>query len=174
MGKRFGRNQKRKLRAALAVALENEQSARLLEDDERSKRRSVEARYGNLEHRVHLWEQRILDVLGPASAFARVMQKHQLAYPIDASTPVRLRTKGPHYMTGAIVEAFATYVRANIDDVSGRVRAELISPKGRSAIAMDLRSFLMGGLDEEALIVLGRDLIEQLAGHLHAELGIRR
>lgn len=145
MSARFGRNQRRKLRAEVAardaevaritaVAAGHFDRVRYLADKVRDQDREVVG-----------WAERIIALLGPESAFTRRMAR-RVVDPIefgrvtDGGGPLRLFPREPldfrHPVDAKLIEtarhmvdAFAVWARADRDDLRYRSRFEIVSPR---------------------------------------------
>lgn len=116
MSRRFGRNQRRKLRADLASAIAAASHAK------REKEEHARARLA-LEGELIDWAARIVALLGPESAFARVMAEHNIDHALFDDVAINgqpffvepyqpLAAPGPEPLAdvaASVIGLFATY-----------------------------------------------------------------
>lgn len=144
MSRRFGRNQRRKLRDEVA-RLEAVSSGHYA--DKLTYLRRLERAEGEMVE----WADRILTLLGPNSAFARelnrlgvdagyfanLLEGMPMRLEAPGVTSLRPRTAEAVRIAADVVEAFAVYAVHEDDFLSRRVRFEVAAPDGRAAIMMD-------------------------------------
>lgn len=176
MSARFGRNQRRKLRAELDLqamllrqtraSLESESKARLEE-----KRRRIQ-----LEGEMGEWASRIVALAGPHSAFARELADEGIdgslfGFVVDEGGAFRWSPRGPLVRPWSgppamidvcrhVVDLFAVGGYVERDDFAYRTRFEIKGPDGRAATVMD----------ERTLQTLKRTEDRQLQRYLLAQL----
>lgn len=156
MAKRFGRNQRRKMRNQIAArdAIIEALKQTLAEQVERTAK--ARAELTALEASMVDWADRIVALLGPDSAFARefgdklmdgdtfdALVSARLPLRADcrpAFTPFRLMEPRMVQMAEDLIDLFATYVRAERDNILMRRAFFIESPSGSRALMADERT----------------------------------
>lgn len=145
MSKRFGRNQRRKMREE--IAMKNEMLSEALGRSD-AKAREVQ----ELRNRLSLWAEDIAHLLGPESAFnERVMRREvrdihafsgvlQMLPPVRLLTPARVPEEMPQFASiGSVIEAAIYLARLGgspADKMRRELRIVLESRNGDVAYAM--------------------------------------
>lgn len=187
MGKRFGRNQKRRLREQIAFLEADRADLCAANEVVRAKLSVSEAQLERLRRDMQEWGQRIVRTLGPSSAFNLRIAERALPYPLDHGMAVQVDAGGYRLGPGAIyggaapalvgagevVNAFSVWCRTHADELRGRVIVDLVSGRsGRHAYAMDMLTFSRNGITGPVLRRLGVDIAEQLAAACNHELDV--
>lgn len=147
MSARFGRNQRRKLREALAAETVRRERAE-------AERNRANIALRRLESDMDEWAGRIAALLGPKSAFAREMIEEGidarwfedltsggLPMMLDPHRPfVGFSSMPPANMAHKLIEAFAITANAETDDLDRRVRFIIRGPDGARAMMCDQRT----------------------------------
>lgn len=156
MANRFGRNQRRKLREAHAAEL-SLQAMRLRQamaslDSERAARIEEKSARIRLETEVSRWAERIANILGRESAFARELVAkgvtQELFSSVAAGRPMRGEVKQPLRPISPrscvpfgearkLIDLFSIQARTDAVTLSSRLRFLIRGPNGDVALMMD-------------------------------------
>lgn len=173
MSKRFGRNQKRKLRADV-------ERFRGAADRLADKVTAETRRYGELEGRVEDWSRAILSQLGPGHPFnERIMELVEKRLPelyerrrfsppgreMTSYQTLERHTAHPR-VAQAIIEAVAHLVEVGADRVTPTVRCIIRAPDKSAAYMIDERALQDGRRDPRFVTWISREVARKLAQHL--------
>lgn len=154
MSRRFGRNQRRRMREEIALqAMLLRQTRASLESESAGRLKEKRARVA-LEHEMAEWAERIASLLGPESAFAREVSEmgldpglfHSVAHegrPLAVEPRSTLtRVAGGMTMREAreIIDLFATTATPERDGAAYRWRFLIRGKDGAAALMMDERT----------------------------------
>lgn len=177
MIRRFGRNQRRKLRDEITLRDKEIQRLEAVASlhwnamlQERNRRQKVEREMAD-------WAQRIVAVLGPDSAFVRELNTKDVdadMFELIAIGGRRLVVEPRQSLGGigptaegeilklavTVIDTFAIYAETHIDDLACQVYFLIRSPKGDVALMMDHRT--MYQLRSHGSAELGRHLLQKL------------
>lgn len=125
MSKRFGRNQKRRLREEIAA--KNEMLSEALN---RSAERAADARY--LRQRLEEWATEILHLMGPDSAFNEKLTRYRTEGLMDrlrlnpVRAPITMRDSAPRWeKVSDVIEACILRCQIKSDDLHGMIAVEI-------------------------------------------------
>ena len=185
MSRRFGRNQRRKMREEIAT------HAMLLRQSQASLASESEARLKEKRKRLELagdlqeWARRIADLLGTDSAFARKLIEKgvdpslfraivEMGNPMRGEIPRPLLPFAPDdpipvNMAAKLIDLFSIHASIDRDQIAFRRRFLIRGPQGARALMMDERTLYnlcMSGNNE-----LARHLLHELVAPFMAGKG---
>lgn len=186
MSARFGRNQRRKMReshaaelAMQAMLLRMNHAALVDESAALIKERQARLR---LESELATWAQRIVNILGTDSAFARkliekgvdpslfklIAEGSPMRALIDPPMRAPMREEPmPLNMASKLIDLFSIHASAEIDTIAFRRRFLIRGPEGAVALMMDERTIYnltRGGDDDLARYLLDAMITPWMAG----------
>ena len=181
MSRRFGRNQKRALREEIAKRDREVERLGAVAADHWQKMAQEAKRADALDRSLVDWATRVLALLGPESAFTRdpmrravderewEMARRELrlrTYPNDRGA---MRSPAGREMVDTslrVIDLFVVAPEKYVDELSQRVRFEIVAPDGRAALVLDelTLSRLRSTENEELIRFLSTHLAEPWAG----------
>jgi hypothetical protein len=179
MSRRFGRNQRRRMRETIANGADQIRRLSSVASERYRDMIKERTRRAMVERELVDWAARILTVAGPNSAFAR----HISTEGVDAGVFEAVALRGGSYqlspiepitllgptreraMLGAartVVEAFALLADLDADQLSHRVRFQISGPDGATALLLDQTTLhrLRAGRNAELAVYLLDRLIK--------------
>lgn len=181
MSRRFGRNQKRALREEIAKRDREVERLSAVAAEHWQKMRQEAQRADEMDRSLVEWASRVLALLGPESAFTRdvmrravderewEMSRRELrmrGYPADRGVMRSPPGREMVEMSLRVLDLFVVAPEKYLDELSGRVRFEIVSPDGRAALVLDelTLSRLRSSEDASLIRFLTTHLVEPWAG----------